>query len=887
MTKLAQQPQDHNTNKALQSGNNSRTFSWIGLCLLTYMAGQLTLTGCKRTNSSNPVSTAEVQNERPQPVVSAEGQPDTSAAPEAKIIPKWAAKKYSYKPSRTLHWDLQHTKIDIRFDWAKREAPAIATLRLSPWFYPQDSLTLDAVGFDVRSVKTILGKKKRKLKFSYDSTQLHIALDSTYRKGQILTLEIDYTARPETVKEGGSAAITSDKGLYFINADGKDPDKPKQIWTQGETQASSHWFPTIDSPNERCTQEMVITVDTAYNTLSNGLLSYSTLNRDGTRTDTWEMKQPHAPYLFMMAIGKFVITKDKWRNKPLSYYVEPKYAAKTKNIFGRTPQMLEFFSKKLGVDYPWPKYDQVIVREFVSGAMENTSASLFMEALQVDDKVADGENWDDIVAHELFHQWFGDLVTTESWPNLPLNESFATFGELLWDEHTKGQDALDYTRLKKLSEYLGEAQTKQEPLIRYHVRDREDMFDSHSYAKGGLILQMLRTVVGEEAFFASLKLYLTRNQYKSVEIHDLRLAFEEVTGQDLHWFFDQWFMSAGHPRVAIQHYAKGNTVVLQVTQEQDTLYTPVYRLPLDVELFMPDGTKLTKHIVVDKRDQEWTWDVPAEPKLILFDAQNTTIGILNHLKTKKEFIFQLANAKRLIHRIDAVRQLRNDLADAEVQTAMLSALKDPFYAVRELAIGYIMQDSLTRIKALPTLLAMAKDDPSTNVRAEILSRLKPANAIEKQALDAGVKDSSPRVRSHAIQAMLEAGGPAAETLAQSLKTSADQDILLLVMQTLSEKGDPAEYDFMINTVTKMTGQNQYYAINTLGKYFLRCTTCQTKGIEYLTNAAKGPNALARLGAFQALGMLDEQPGVHETLIEIKKNETDPRVKEYFDLMLPE
>jgi aminopeptidase N len=194
---------------------------------------------------------------------------------------------------------------------------------------------------------------------------------------------------------------------------------------------------------------MVITVDTAFVTLSNGLLNYSVNNPDGTRTDYWEMKQPHAPYLFMMAIGKFKILKDKWRNKEVNYYLEPKFFSKAQNIFGRTPKMMEFFSNKLGVDFPWPKYHSVIVRDYVSGAMENTSASLFMEALQNDDKTADGDNWDNIVAHELFHQWFGDLVTCESWPNLPLNESFATFAELLWTEHSKGQDALTLLRLEK------------------------------------------------------------------------------------------------------------------------------------------------------------------------------------------------------------------------------------------------------------------------------------------------------------------------------------------------------------------------------------------------------------------------------------------------------
>lgn len=841
--------------------------------------------GCRSgSQTSNPVSTAEVANEKPTPAA----QP-ADAAPAAEVkkpAPRWASKKYQYNPSRTLHWDLLHTKIDIKFDWSKREAPAIATLKLTPWFYPQDSLVLDAVGFDVRSVKMLAGKKKRKVKFSYDSTHLKVRLDSTFKKGQELVLEIDYTAKPETVKEKGSAAITSDKGLYFINPNGKDPEKPKQIWTQGETQASSHWFPTIDSPNERCTQEMVITVDTAYVTLSNGLLTYSTLNRDGTRTDVWEMKQPHAPYLFMMAIGKFSIIKDKWRNKEVNYYLEPKFASKAKNIFGRTPAMLEFFSKKLGVDYPWPKYHQVIVRDYVSGAMENTSASLFMDALQQDDKTADGDNWDDIVAHELFHQWFGDLVTCESWPNLPLNESFATFGEFLWEEHTKGIDGLDFYKMRKFAEYMGEAQMKQEPLIRYYVRDKEDMFDGHSYAKGGQILQMLRSIIGDDAFFASLKLYLTRNQYKAVEIHDLRLAFEEVTGQDLNWFFNQWFFAAGHPKLKVEHYAKNDIVVMTVKQEQDTLYTPVYRLPTEVQLLLENGRRIIKKIEVNKVEHEFEWKVESPVKTILFDAQASVVGTIAHSKTVEEFIAQFMAKPRLRFRLEALRQLKDEVSNPAVEAVFVNALKDNFYSVREMAVGTLMEDSVLRNKHLATFIEMAKSDQNTNVKAEVLSHLRPnRSAQEKAALELGVKDPSPRVSSHAIEAMLEVGGEQALKLALTLKDHPNPDVRLLVMQQLAEQTDEAHYDFMAKQLDAMTGQDMFYAYGIFSKYLLKCTKCQSKGIELLTAKAKSQNVITRIAVFQALGLQDEEPGVREVLLEMRKNETDGRAKDYFNNML--
>ncbi len=229
-----------------------------------------------------------------------------------------------YNPSHTFEQDLLHTKLELSFDWAKKHALGTATLTLRPWFYPTDKLTLDAKNFDIHSI-TFEGKTEP-LPYEYNNEKLVIQLGKTYTRNDEYKVVIRYTAKPdERESYGGSAAITSDKGLYFINADGSEPDKPRQIWTQGETESNSFWFPTIDKPNERCTQEMYITVEDKYKTLSNGVLVSSKKNPDGTRTDYYKMDKPHAPYLFMMAIGEYAVVKDKWRNIPVEYYVEPKF----------------------------------------------------------------------------------------------------------------------------------------------------------------------------------------------------------------------------------------------------------------------------------------------------------------------------------------------------------------------------------------------------------------------------------------------------------------------------------------------------------------------------------------------------------------------------------
>jgi aminopeptidase N len=399
---------------------------------------------------------------------------------------------------------------------------------------------------------------------------------------------VDYTAKPEELKAEGSEAITDAKGLYFINPKGEEANKPTQIWTQGETEASSAWFPTIDAPNENTTQEIVMTVDKKYVTLSNGLLIDSKDNGNGTRTDTWKQTKPHAPYLAMMAVGDFAVIKDKWKNIAVDYYVEHDYAQYGKAIFGETPAMLEFYSNVLDYQYPWDKYAQIVVRDYVSGAMENTTAVIHGEFLhRTDRELLDGDN-ERIIAHELFHHWFGDIVTCESWSNLPLNESFATYGEYMWLEHRHGRAAADRHSEEQMGQYF--ASTKQQghvDLIRFNYEDKEDMFDAHSYNKGGRVLHMLRKTIGDDAFFKALSVYLKAHQYEAVEIHQLRLAMEKVTGQDLNWFFNQWFLNQGHPDLAVKHVndaAKGTHSVI-LTQEHDLKEFPLYRIPLDVDIY--------------------------------------------------------------------------------------------------------------------------------------------------------------------------------------------------------------------------------------------------------------------------------------------------------------
>jgi aminopeptidase N len=338
--------------------------------------------------------------------------------------------------------------------------------------------------------------------------------------------------------------------------------------------------------------------------ISNGrLLKQETLG-NGLRKDYWKMDLPHAPYLVAIAVGDFAKVTASHGDLPLGYYVEKGFEKGAAKVFASTPQMIGYFEKTLGVPFPWQKYDQIVVRDFVSGAMENTTASIFMEELLLDEREALDSEWDYIIAHELFHQWFGDLVTAESWSNLTLNEAFANYSEYLWNAHRYGQDQADLKLVVEKEGYFAEAETEPKELIRFNYADAEDLFDAHSYNKGGLVLHMLRRQLGDAAFFKGLNLYLTKHGFQAVEAHDLRLAMEQVSGQDLNGFFNQWFFVKGHPELTVEvDYSKPENLLLRFSQVQDLNEIPVFQLPITVSWY--EGTvRKTKTVQLTKAEQE-------------------------------------------------------------------------------------------------------------------------------------------------------------------------------------------------------------------------------------------------------------------------------------------
>jgi aminopeptidase N len=497
------------------------------------------------------------------------------------------------------------------------------------------------------------------------------------------------------------------------------------------------------------TQELNITVPNEFVSLSNGTLEFSTLNGDGTRTDSWRQEQPHSTYLTMLAVGDFVITKDHWRDKELSYYTEPEYAATAKMVFGKTPEMMEFFSNKLGIEYPWDKYSQIVVRDFVSGAMENTTATVFFEGLNMSEGQFLDENHEDIIAHELFHHWFGNLVTAESWANLPLNESFATYGEYLWEEFKYGRDQADVKGLEDISIYLANKRKTEPDVIRFDYADKEQMFDEISYHKGGRILHMLRKTVGDEAFFESLKLYLTKHSFKTAEIHDLRLVFEEISGMDLNWFFNQWFLASGHPVLSIQssYDPIKREIKVGITQDQNLTETPLYRIPISVDIY--SGGKIErKEIILDRQNQSFIFPSLSPPDLVNVDAEKYILAEKNEIKTVQEHVFQYQNAPLFMDRLEAILKLKDLKEDASAIALMVSAIKDKNWLIRHTALSVVEHLSEEEKKAVyGTLKDLAINDKVSQVRAAAVEKLGKyyRTSENKEVFALTAKDKSPVV----------------------------------------------------------------------------------------------------------------------------------------------
>lgn len=798
-----------------------------------------------------------------------------------------------YQASATRSMDLLHMDLDLRFDWKSQQVKGLAQLFLTPYFYPQKIVVLDAQDFELESVAISRGTDYFEgLPYRYDGKELKVFLPEELVLGDTVELVIDYVAFPEKNSGEGSAAITDTKGLYFIDPMDTIPGKPTMLWTQGETQHSSKWFPTIDRPNERLTHDILLTVPDSMVSISNGRLIQQESLGNGMRRDHWKMDLPHAPYLVAIAVGDFAKVTASHGNLPLGYYVEKGFEKGAAKVFASTPEMISYFESRLGVPFPWQKYDQIVVRDFVSGAMENTTASIFMEELLLDEREALDSEWDYIIAHELFHQWFGDLVTAESWSNLTLNEAFANYSEYLWNEKRYGQDQADLKLVVEKEGYFAEAETDPKKLIRFNYADAEDLFDAHSYNKGGLVLHMLRRQLGDAAFFKGLNLYLTKHAFQAVEAHDLRLAMEQVSGQDLNGFFNQWFFAKGHPELTIAvDYSKPENLLLRFSQVQDSFEYPVFQLPITVSWYEGEVRK-TKIVQLTKAQQEVALENGYPISLVYVNEGQEILMKGNQVMSNAQYLRQFKESQLGVARFAALDSLASREATEELGVVLPLALEDSFAAIRERGLSLLQgveQWKKTLAELEEKIYRLAEEDPHNKVRAgalEVLTEWNPSGY--RGAFTRLARDPSYLVAGAALMGLARVADPAVElSWMETFERETNFRVSVGLAEYYLKNKVLGKGPWFEQTFSKLSGEGLYYFMGYYGSYHMDVEVSEKeKALRQLVAVLEfNSKDFLRLGAFQTLLGFVMEEGVLDKMMSIAEKEQSEDLKSYYSYYL--
>ncbi len=615
-----------------------------------------------------------------------------------------------YNPDRP--GQVEHIFLDLILDIPNKSYQGTCTIRLNPIRNGIDRLTLDAVNLNIEAIKVDDVPQQ----FEYDGEQLQIHLKQPTKSGEKIELAIAYhVEKPQ-------------RGIYFIAPDQDYPNKPTQVWTQGEDEDSRFWFPCFDYPGQLTTSEIRVEIPKPMIAVSNGEL-IATEDRGNTQIYHWYQREIHPTYLMTLAIGDFAELRDEWHGKPVTYYVEKGREDQARLSMGKTPRMIEFYSQKYGYPYAFPKYAQVCVDDFIFGGMENTSTTLLTDRCLLDERAAiDNRSTETLVAHELAHQWFGDLVVIKHWSHAWVKEGMASYAEVMWIEEEYGREEALYYLLGQARQYLDEdASRYRRSLVTHVYREAIELYDRHIYEKGSCVYHMMRAELGDDLFYGAIATFLNDNAHRTVETIDLLRAIEKTTGRNLTFLFDQYVYRGGHPDYKLSYAwdSDSNLAKVTVTQSQSDLFD--LKIPIGIR-FVNDGKVEQKTFTVRIHEKEQSFYFPLEkkPDFISFDVDNF------HLKTV-ELEYPMPELKaQLKYDPDPVSRLY--AAQAIAKKGGLEAVK-------------VLSDSL-------------KNDAFWGVRAEVaenLATIKLDQAVE--AVIAGLSDSDARVRRAIAQSLAQIATP--------------------------------------------------------------------------------------------------------------------------------
>jgi aminopeptidase N len=707
-------------------------------------------------------------------------------------------------PTRPKVFDLLHQRIALGFDLEKHAVNGEVTTRLVVTAAPTDTIRLDASNLTIDAATDGNG---RPMRFTSDTSSVTVRLAKRAQRGDTVTFTLRYHGNPE-------------RGMYFV------PRRPT-MWTQGEAIETPSWVPTYNAPNDKTTWEILVTADTGMSVLSNGRLVSVTKTADGRQQVWhWSQEKPASTYLYSIVAARMAVLRDSWRGVPVEYWVAPDTINAAWRSFGETPSMIETYSRVLGVNYPWAKYAQAVIPDFTYGGMENVSSTTQTD-LALHPASAEPD-WSSrgLNAHELAHQWFGDLTTTAEWAHAWINEGLTTYMESVQEEESRGRTAAEWNWINQQQQAMAADRNQERPLV-FGAPPNTDpiqiFFSGHVYPKGAQLAHQLRRLVGDSLFWKGMHRFLTDNAYNPVETKDYAIAFEKTTGRDLDWFFDQWAYGIGYPKVKVARAWNPSTRTLRLTvDETQTIDAthPFFRFPATVRVITRDSV-VRHQIMVDRQHQTFDLALPAAPISFRFDEGGWLLGTVTTDQTPAELaelakhdldftarywaLRQLASstdsaavsARRLIAlnehnehlRAEAVRQLRGD-PSAESRSVVRSALQDPSGEVRSVALqGVVRADS---VGGQVIVVDMIEHDPSALVQVVGLGLYNPNVAVQGTALlvERLRHGATHSIRNTAAQSLLKkpdaAGAAALEAATQPVET---RDLRTIALQVLAHWPD--------------------------------------------------------------------------------------------------
>jgi len=639
-----------------------------------------------------------------------------------------------YSPDRP--GQVEHIRLDLVLDFDRCICEGVCTLRITPIVSGLTHFTLDAVNQWIDGVKI----QDVDQSFEYDGQHLEIELSQPTQRGETLELVIAYRLEQPQ------------RGLYFVQPNPNYPQKPVQAWTQGEDEDSRYWFPCWDYPGQLSTSEIRVSVPEGFVALSNGdLLDVITV--DDRKIYHWFQGQVHPTYLMTLAAGQFVEIKDSWQGKPINYFVDPGQEESAQITLGKTPAMVEFFSQIFGYPYPFPKYTQVCVEDFIFGGMENTSTTLLTNRCLLDQRAAlDSQRSETLVAHELVHQWFGDLLVIRHWSHAWLKEGMATYGETLWITQDYGADEGAYYQWQTACSYLAEdASRYRRPLVTHVYREPIELYDRHLYEKGACVYHLLRHTLGEQAFWNAIQTFLHDNAHQTIETVDLLRAIEKATGRNVLPLFDQYVYRGGHPDYKVSYHWDKASSLAKLTIKQ-TQANPDYEGKDLFDLVIPvgfgfmesedsDPTFQVMKIRVHEAEQTFYFPFPKKPSLISFDVDNATLKTVVLDYPLPLLKAQLRWDPDPISRIHAATAIAKKGGLEAVKILGESLKQEPFWGVR---CEVIKQLATLKLNPVETLLIQALGDENSRVRAEAVSALSQLKTVASyQAIRQMVENGDP------------------------------------------------------------------------------------------------------------------------------------------------